>query len=65
MTRRKTVLLISLAVTACVILIPACAYGDTFFQLGLGRLEGVYPTPEEGMRIKIEKSYKVFHLEGQ
>jgi hypothetical protein len=57
MTRRKTILLVSLALVACVILIPACAYGYTVFQLGLGRLEGVYPSPEEGMRSRIEDSY--------
>ena len=57
MTRRKTILLICLAVMAYAILIPACAYGYTIFQLGLGRLEGVYPSPEEGMRTRIEDSY--------
>jgi hypothetical protein len=57
MARRKTILLVSLAVLAWVILIPACGYGYTLFQLGLGRLDGVYPSPEEGMRAKIENSY--------
>jgi hypothetical protein len=55
--RRKTILLISLAVIAWAILIPACAYSYTVFQLGLGRLEGVFPSPEEGMRSRLEKSY--------
>ena len=57
MTRRKTILLLCLAVMAYAILIPACAYGYTIFQLGLGRLEGVYPSPEEGMRTRLEDSY--------
>ena len=57
MSRRKIILLIGLAVMAYAILIPACAYGYTIFQLGLGRLEGVYPSPEEGMRTRLEDSY--------
>jgi hypothetical protein len=57
MTRRKTILLISLAVMAYAILIPACAYGYTVYQLGLGRREGVYSSPEAGMRARLEKSY--------
>ena len=56
MTRRRRILLISL-VLACAILIPACAYGYTLYQLGLGRMEGVYPSAEAGMRARIEKSY--------
>lgn len=58
MTRRKTILLVSLAVLAWIILIPACAYGYTLYQLGQGRLDGVYSSPEEGMRLKLEKSYE-------
>lgn len=57
MTRRKTILLLVLAALAYAILIPACAYGYTIYQLGLGRLEGVYSSPEEGMRLRLEDSY--------
>ncbi len=57
MTRRKIILLLVLAALAYAILIPACAYGYTLYQLGLGRQEGVYPSPEEGMRLRLEDSY--------
>ena len=57
MTRRKIILLLVMAALAYAILIPACAYGYTVFQLGLGRLEGVYPSAEAGMRARLEQSY--------
>jgi hypothetical protein len=57
MTRRKIILLLVLAALAYAILIPACAYGYTLYQLGLGRQEGVYPSPEEGMRARLEDAY--------
>jgi hypothetical protein len=57
MTRRKTILLLCLAAQAYAVLLPACAYGYTIFQLGLGRLEGVYPSPEAGIRSLIESTY--------
>jgi hypothetical protein len=57
MTRRKIILLLVLAALAYAILIPACAYGYTLYQLGLGRQEGVYPSPEEGMRLRLEDAY--------
>lgn len=64
MTRRKTILLLVLAAIGYAILIPTCAYSYTVFQLGLGRLEGVYPSPEAGMRSLIEDSYSdVQHIE--
>jgi len=57
MTRRRIIWLLVLVALAYAILIPACAYGYTVFQLGLGRLEGVYPNAEAGMRSRLEKSY--------